>query len=576
MTSAARTRRGDADLPPGPARDLVDLFRALRRRRSLTIGRIAVGSGLAASHVSEVLRGWKAPSPNAAEAIARTLGADRQATLKARDLAEALTELNRHTRAKERGSGVPAGRFDVPPPPSHFCGRATETERAESAIAGAKDPHRAAVVQIYGPAGVGKTAVACHLAHNLQARYPDGCLFVDFGALDDASAVHARLLARLGVRAADVPADPAEARALYLSVLRHRSVLVVADDVTTSAQVGALVPASRTCAVIVTGRRHLDALDDCRAIRLGPLAATDSVALLAAIAEQSGEVPGAELARLAASCGGIPRSLRMAAARLRRSAHELDEPADEPADAAPPPGRAVPRPRQSGQSGQIPDSTRYEYGIRGGPAAAVRRIVGIVTGDIRRVRDIDVWVNSENTDMKMARVEEYTISAIVRYEGARRDAAGRVVEDVIADDLARRVPGAGPVAPGTAIRTGPGGLAESHNVRAIVHVAAVYGEPGAGYRQVREVGRCVTNALIEAERVPDPGRDVTVLFPMLGTGQGGGSIERTAAVLIGAAADYLADAPVSRISAVWFLAHTYAELAAFQDVIEGDPRFAAA
>ncbi|OLT11156.1 hypothetical protein BJF79_04490 [Actinomadura sp. CNU-125] len=520
-----------------------------------------------------MLRGWKAPSPNAAEAIVRALGADPPTALKARGLAEALTELNRHTRARERGNGAMGGRFDVPPPPSHFCGRAAELDRAESAIAGSKDPHRAAVVQIYGPGGMGKTAVACRLAHGLHARYPDGCLFVDFGAMDDPSAVYARLLARLGTDAARIPADPAEARALYLSVLRRRSVLVVADGVTDAEQVGALVPASPTCAVIATGRRHLDALATACAIRLGPLAVTDAEALLAAVAERSGAVPGPELARIAASCGGNPRSLRTAAARLRRSRHGIAEGAAETA------GRGAGTP----QSGQIPDSIRYEYPLRSGPAAdgaRGRRVVGVVTGDIRRVRDADVWVNSENTDMKMARVEEYTISSIVRYEGARRDAAGRVVEDLIADELARRVPDGGPVAPGTAITTGPGGLAASNNVRAVVHVAAVYGEPGAGYRQVREVGRCVTNALAAAERAPDPdpgpggNRDVTVLFPMLGTGQGGGSVERTAAVLVGAAADYLAAETGSRISAVWFLAHTYGELAAFQDVIEDDPRFA--
>ncbi|MDI1465404.1 NB-ARC domain-containing protein [Catellatospora sp. KI3] len=576
----SRTRRGDADLPPGPARELVALYQSLRGRRPLSIGQIALRSELAPGHVSEVLRGWKAPSPNAAELIARALGADPATMLKARSLAEALSELNRHLRAKGRG-GSPGGRLDVPPPPSHFSSRAAEADRIVAAIDASADPHRAVVIQLYGQAGAGKTALACHVAHRIHARYPDGCLFVDVGAMDDTSQVYARLLTRLGVDAGSIPADPAEARALYLSTVRRRSVLVVVDDVASAEQVTALVPASPTCAVIATSRQHLDALDDCCAIHLGALTQAESVALLAAMTQQAGAIPGPDLSRLAAACGGIPGALRMVAAELRKSGQDrADPPAPPPAGphrgrsgSSTPPTLARSG-REAGPRGPITDSSRYEYRLRT-TASGGWRVVGIVTGDIRRIRNIDIWVNPENTDMRMARFEEYTISAIVRYEGARRDAAGRVVEDIIAEDLSHRVAGDVPVAAGTAVSTGSGQLAESHNVSAIIHVAAVQGEPGAGYRQVREVGRCVTSALAEVERVADDRRPVSVLFPMLGTGQGGGDVDRTAAVLVGAATDYLTEAAATRVSAVWFLAHTYDELAAFRDVIGGDPRFTA-
>jgi len=46
-------------------------------------------------------------------------------------------------------------------------------------------------------------------------------------------------------------------------------------------------------------------------------------------------------------------------------------------------------------------------------------------------------------------------------------------------------------------------------------------------------------------------------------------------VLVGAAADYLAETPITQISTVWFLAHTYDELAAFQDQLVDNPRFTA-
>jgi NB-ARC domain len=574
-----RNQRGEAELPPGPARELVALLRLLRSRAPLTIGQISIKSNLAQGHISEVLRGWKAPSPNAAEAITRALGADGPTVLKARRLAEALAELNRHTRAEERG-GRPTGAtdtaFDVPPPPRRFVGRAAEAEQIGAALHGAQTPHRASVAQIHGPAGIGKTALACIVAHEIRSRYPDGCLFVDVGALDQPSAVHARLLARLGVAAVEIPTDPAEARALYLSRLYRRSVLIVADDVADSTQAAALVPASPACAVIVTSRGHLDALDDDCAIRLGPLTAGESETLLAALLETPGALSAAELTRVAVASGGVPGALRAASAQLRGTHPGSAEAADHavPRDLAESPGR-TPRRRAVAAmaidppTGPIPVNSASRYPLKPG-AAVGDKSIGIISGDIRRVRNIDIWVNPENTDMKMSRFEDYTISAIIRYDGARQDPAGRVIEDTIADELARKVAGFCPVAAGTAVATGPGRLALTHNLRAVVHVAAVYGEPGAGYRQIRDVDRCVTSALAEADRTADHGREVSVLFPLLGTGQGRGSIELTATVLVGAAVDFLTGVPGTHVGAVWFLAHTYQELAAITAAVRGN------
>jgi transcriptional regulator with XRE-family HTH domain len=73
----------------------------------------------------------------------------------------------------------------------------------------------------------------------------------------------------------------------------------------------------------------------------------------------------------------------------------------------------------------IPETATHLYRVRRGQASVDNRRIGIITGSIRHVRDADIGVNSENTDMQMSRFEEYTISAIIRYDGARRDSAGR-------------------------------------------------------------------------------------------------------------------------------------------------------
>lgn len=215
--------------------------------------------------------------------------------------------------------------FDLPPPPGHLVGRDDDADRIAAAIRVRESGSRAPVVLVHGMPGIGKTALALHVAHRVRGSYPGGCLFLDFGYGRDpglALSVHARLLRRLGVPAGDIPAEPDEAQARYRSELSRRAVLVVADGVTSAGQVAALVPASSRCAVIATSRRRLDALDDGLEVHLGPLAAGDASALLRAASGRSDLGPDADVRRLATACGGLPLALRVAAARARGSRHD--------------------------------------------------------------------------------------------------------------------------------------------------------------------------------------------------------------------------------------------------------------
>lgn len=60
-------------------------------------------------------------------------------------------------------------------------------------------------------------------------------------------------------------------------------------------------------------------------------------------------------------------------------------------------------------------------------SAENRERIGIVIGDLRNVDFVDIWVNSENVDMQMSRFHERSVSGLIRYEGAQRDQAGRVI-----------------------------------------------------------------------------------------------------------------------------------------------------
>ena len=108
-----RDQRGDPDLPPGPARDLADLFRLLRHVSSLSLGQLAVKSGVSRSYLSEVLKGLKTPSPRVAEQIAQALGADNDTVTKVIRLASEQAELNQHNKSRLRDA--PAQRTAVPP-----------------------------------------------------------------------------------------------------------------------------------------------------------------------------------------------------------------------------------------------------------------------------------------------------------------------------------------------------------------------------------------------------------------------------------------------------------------------------
>ncbi|GAB3735101.1 hypothetical protein GCM10027598_61000 [Amycolatopsis oliviviridis] len=198
------------------------------------------------------------------------------------------------------------------------------------------------------------------------------------------------------------------------------------------------------------------------------------------------------------------------------------------------------------------------------------RHLGIVTGDLRRARCAELWVNPENTAMRMSRVDELSVSAIIRYEGACRDAAGRVTADVIADELERRVGPRRPIPAGTAIITGAGDLARL-GVRYVAHSAAVQGEPGGGYHQIRDVGRCATAVLAAIDRTTDPKPVRSVLLPLLGAGQGGGDPMSTARALVGATLDYFAATPASAITAVYLLAYTDVDLAACRKACDRAP-----
>jgi ribosomal protein L29 len=115
--------------------------------------------------------------------------------------------------------------------------------------------------------------------------------------------------------------------------------------------------------------------------------------------------------------------------------------------------------------------------------------VGLVTGDLRKTHNIaDVWVNTENTNMQMARFHERSISGIIRYMGAKKNKALQIEQDIVADELKEQTKSFRKVQPAATFVTSSGELENTHGVKKIIHVASVNGEPGLGYSPVNDIG----------------------------------------------------------------------------------------
>ncbi|MFT3891490.1 MAG: macro domain-containing protein [Anaerolineales bacterium] len=196
--------------------------------------------------------------------------------------------------------------------------------------------------------------------------------------------------------------------------------------------------------------------------------------------------------------------------------------------------------------------------------------IGIVTGDLQNVKDIDVWVNSENTNMQMARPYEISISGVIRYMGATKSKAGKIKVDTIADELKAALEGETSVDPGCILYTSSGELLETNGVKRILHAASVVGQVGRGYSPIEELSECVRNSL---ETLDDPkklaGENLkSILFPLMGTGTSNKNPQDAAEDLVNAAISYFEENKgKSNVEAVYFLAFSKQDLVLCQRIM---------
>ena len=165
---------------------------------------------------------------------------------------------------------------------------------------------------IGGTAGVGKTALAVHWAHQVAGRFPDGQLYVNLRGYDPGQPMPAADALAGFLRALACPArtsrpEEDERAARYRSLLAGRRMLVVLDNAGSAEQVRPLLPGTPACVVVVTSRDALAGLvarDGAARLDLDLLPLADAVGLLRALIGARADADPARPRRWPASAAG--------------------------------------------------------------------------------------------------------------------------------------------------------------------------------------------------------------------------------------------------------------------------------
>ncbi|MCA1654928.1 MAG: AAA family ATPase, partial [Pseudonocardiaceae bacterium] len=211
----------------------------------------------------------------------------------------------------------------LPMTASTFVGRHAEIARVTRALLVRRRGGPPPLIVITGPPGVGKTALAVHVAHQVAEHFDDGQLFIDLrghasGEPVSVTEALGRFLGGMGMLT--TPLDVDDQILAYRSRLAGRNVLIVLDNVGRADQVRALLPGESGCAVIVTSRNELAGLvvsPGATRINLPMLSAAEGHTLMNEIlADERVIADRAGTTELVALCGGLALALRIAAAQL--------------------------------------------------------------------------------------------------------------------------------------------------------------------------------------------------------------------------------------------------------------------
>ncbi|WP_215542328.1 AfsR/SARP family transcriptional regulator [Amycolatopsis sp. CA-230715] len=239
--------------------------------------------------------------------LATELGVDPDQGLR-----QAHEEIVRDTVSTVHGRNGAVPELPLPAAPDSLVGRADELGFLEDALTRAGGSR---ILTIDGSPGIGKTALALRFAHDVAARFPDGCHFLDLrgsrpsaGPLPATAALD-RLITAVGGRDTTVPNGFEDRLGVYRTVLARKRLLLVLDDASRASQIRPLLPGGDGTTVLVTSRRRLSGLvatEGAVRLPLDVLPHDAARSLLAGAADERGTGALDELVRL---CGHLPLAL---------------------------------------------------------------------------------------------------------------------------------------------------------------------------------------------------------------------------------------------------------------------------
>ncbi len=212
---------------------------------------------------------------------------------------------------------------DVP----HFVGRAAELRELTSLPQPASAPAGGTnVAVVSGTAGVGKTALAVHWAHQVTEAFPDGQIYLNMNGFGPSGApvtpldAVSRVLDAMQVPGPRIPPSLDGRIGLYRTLLAGRRVLIVLDNARDEDQVRPLLPGGAGCVVVITSRSPLTglvALEGARALTLDVLTISEARVMVAGrLRSRSAQADPAVIDRLIEMCARLPLALAIATALI--------------------------------------------------------------------------------------------------------------------------------------------------------------------------------------------------------------------------------------------------------------------
>ncbi|WP_030434445.1 tetratricopeptide repeat protein [Actinoplanes subtropicus] len=211
----------------------------------------------------------------------------------------------------------------VPPGVPNFVDRRRERRSLDALLRA----DAARVALLTGPGGVGKTALAIAWAALRQDAFPDGQLYLNLRGFDR----HARpltpsdalltLLNGLGLHGDSIPPTLESRIGLFRTLVSHREILIVLDNLRAADQVQSLLPSGPGCRTLLTSRHGLVGLGTAVAIRrvdVPPLDRRSSRSLLAKTVGKRLRPADEQAAQaIITHCAGLPLAVAIIGARAR-------------------------------------------------------------------------------------------------------------------------------------------------------------------------------------------------------------------------------------------------------------------